>query len=284
MSKKGAEDLSESTFNEYRTGCKRDKPSDKDLVRVYGGANIPATAQHPRVDLRKYVHQVYNQGNLGCCTANAVCAAYEIELKKEAEPFKYNYYHFNPSRLFVYYNARVYNGDTDSDNGNSLRNALDAINGLGVCRESLWPYDIRHFQKKPSAKCYEDALGKNITKFESLRQEIDQFRACLKAGFVFVFAYRIYRNFIIKKDGLMPMPSSKDIDVEASKPIERAHAGLAVGYDDDTRCITVLNSWGKNWGDNGYFYMPYDFITLPPHAFDFWKIEKAREEIEIVIT
>ena len=277
------EDLSASTFNGYRTGCKRDSPDERDKARVYGSNDIPSKDVLPRVDLRKYILQVYNQKKLGSCTVNAICAAYELELKKEAEPHDYYYYHFDPSRLFLYYNARVIDGDLDSDKGVSLRDVLIAIHSIGVCRESLWPYNIRNYKMKPTSVCYDDAIGKRISKFEYLRQDIHQLRACLSQGHAFAFGYHIYRSFIIKEDGLMPMPNADDIDIEANKPIEGGHAGLAVGYDDDTRRITVLNSWGENWGDKGYFYMPYDFISNPLHAFNFWKIEKAEEDIQIVI-
>ena len=37
---------------------------------------------------------------------------------------------------------------------------------------------------------------------------------------------------------------------------------MAVGYDDDRGVFIIRNSWGSNWGDNGYFYMPYEFIIV----------------------
>ena len=280
MAKKSEEDLSESTFNDYRTGLIRDLPDERDLVRVYGSEDIPSSDEHPIVDLRKYVRKVYHQGNLGCCTANVICAAYELELKKEAEPHGYHYYHFDPSRLFLYYNSRVYKGVVNSDNGASLRDTLKAINDSGVCREELWPYKIQYFKKKPSKTSYDDAKGKTITKYESLGQQIHQLRACLRKGFAFAFGYHVYRNFVIKKDGLMPMPSAEDIKAFTKTG---GHCGLCVGYNDNTGCFTILNSWGETFGDKGYFYMPYDFIAIPLHAFNFWKIEKAVENIEIVV-
>ena len=265
----------------HHTGCKPDRPDPRDLVKVYGSSNIPSADSHPEVDLRKYVLKVFDQGKkLGCCVASAVCSAYELELNKEAEPHGYYYYHFDPSRLFLYYNSRIVEKATEIDAGASIKDTLDSVHTLGVCRESLWPYKVRKFAVKPPDACYEDALGKTISKYESLKQDINQFRACLKEGNPFVFGFRVYNSFIIKKDGLMPMPSAQEIK-SYTEPF--GHSVLAVGYNDHTECITVLNSWGESWGDKGYFYMPYKYITDPLQARDFWKIEKANENIEIVI-
>ena len=51
------------------------------------------------------------------------------------------------------------------------------------------------------------------------------------------------------------------------------HAVVAVGYDDFKACLIVRNSWGPSWGDKGYFYLPYDYIT-PSFAADFWQITR----------
>ena len=56
------------------------------------------------------------------------------------------------------------------------------------------------------------------------------------------------------------------------------HAVMAVGYNDDKKVIIVRNSWGVNWGDNGYFYMPYAFITDKNMCSDFWSIISTNEK------
>ncbi len=50
------------------------------------------------------------------------------------------------------------------------------------------------------------------------------------------------------------------------------HAVMAVGYDDNREAVIVRNSWGKEWGDKGYFYMPYAYITNSHLCDDFWTI------------
>lgn len=44
-------------------------------------------------------------------------------------------------------------------------------------------------------------------------------------------------------------------------PSNRGHAVLVVGYDDAEQCFKAKNSWGSNWGENGYFRIAYDDVT-----------------------
>ena len=274
-------DPSDNPDIQHGTGFKPDSLDDRDIVRVYGAEQIPSTDHHPVVDLRKYIHQIYDQGKLGSCTANAVCAAYKLELSRQAEVSKRNFYYVDRSRLFVYYNSRVYENNIYSDEGASLRNTLKAINNLGVCQESIWPYDPQKFARKPSQESYNGAQGNTICKYAKLRQNIDQIRACLKSGFPIAFGIWVYKSFKSRTEkGAIPVPTQDEID--STTPF--GHGVLAVGYDDNTELITVLNSWGEKWCDRGFFYMPYEFIINPKLALDFWKIEEACENLEIFIS
>lgn len=49
---------------------------------------------------------------------------------------------------------------------------------------------------------------------------------------------------------------------------------MAVGFDDIEEVFIIRNSWSDKWGDNGYFYMPYEYILNRNLASDFWVILK----------
>ena len=183
---------------------------------------------------------------------------------------------FEPARLFVYYNARVYEENTEEDGGVSLHNAIKALNKKGVCKESCWPYIEDKVFYKPYRSCYNMAKGNNLYQYERLDQDIDQFRACLNDNCPFVFGFNIYESFYkLKFDKTinmrMLMPTEEEL---LNKPLGE-HAAVAVGYNDNEDTIHVLNSWGKEWGNKGYFDMPYAFITGTAMCFDFWKISFA---------
>ena len=254
---------------EYRTGLLRQQPDHRDKIRKYGAGEIPPADRHPTVDLRMYVSKVYAQGNLGSCSANVICAAYRLILNKQV-----NTVEFKCSRLFNYYNARAFDGNNVKDSGATLRDALKSLFKWGVCREVIWPYEVCKYAKLPPPACYDDAIGNTITRYEAIQQDIHQLRACLKSGLPFLFGYNVYPSLRTLNDAWMLMPSVQEIQ---SNPNPRGHGGLAVGYDDNIQCITVLNSWGEFWGDKGFFNMPYQYITDPNYAFDFWKIDRALE-------
>lgn len=256
-------------------GAKRDKHDARDMKRTYGLSNIPSTDHHPTIDLRKYVDYIYVQGDLNSCTANALCAAYRIDLKKQIETYGDKYYYFEPSRLFLYYNSRKREYTTASNEGVSLRDAVKVLHKEGVCMESDWPYDEIKYSEKPPTVCYKSAKGNIVAKYERLKQDINQFRACLKDGSPFAFGFAVYDDFeegVNLAGGIM-----KSAEEEKDTPIIGEHAVLAVGYDDTNRQIICLNSWGESWGDKGYFYMPYNYIVDEDLAFDFWKISFVSE-------
>ena len=256
-----------------RYGAVRDSYDHRDYVQEYHGNKIPSH-RHTEVDLREYVDQVYSQGSLNSCTANAVCAAYQLDLKKQAEADS-DYTDFDPSRLFLYYNTRARKNQAKKNAGASLRDTIKALNTCGVCEESDWPYDTNKFRKKPTHQCYSDAEGNDLRHYKRLNHtDIHQLRACLKEKNPFVFGFEVYRSFHeAEEDGEMPMPTDRELRRD---PLGE-HAVVAVGYDDEEQQVTVLNSWGEDWGDEGYFYMPYDFITDSDFCFDFWKISFANE-------
>src|SRR6478672_10421982 len=109
------------------------------------GAPAEVVRQLPKsVDLRPGCPPVYDQGQLGSCTANAIGGALEFaQIKqKQANPF-------TPSRLFIYYNERVIEHTVDSDSGAQIRDGVKSVHKLGAPPETDWPYDINQFSHKP---------------------------------------------------------------------------------------------------------------------------------------
>jgi C1A family cysteine protease len=50
------------------------------------------------------------------------------------------------------------------------------------------------------------------------------------------------------------------------------HAVMAVGYEDAKQWFMVRNSWGSRWGLEGYFTLPYAYLTDENLASDYWTI------------
>lgn len=197
------------------------------------------------------------------CTANSIAGAFEYGLKKQG------YADFLPSRLFIYYNERVMENTVKSDSGAQLRDGIKSINSKGVCTETLWPYDITKFAKKPLAKCYTDALKHHALSYQSVSQTLIGLRGCLATNIPVVFGFAVYESFEsneVATTGIVNMPKK-------SESLLGGHAVVIVGYDDTIQRFVVRNSWGDKWGNKGYFTMPYEYITNQKLASDFWAIK-----------
>ncbi|HTB79532.1 MAG TPA: C1 family peptidase [Opitutaceae bacterium] len=237
-----------------------DLPDHRDHLYA---APMQVVAKLPsKVDLRPQCPPVYDQGQLGSCTANSIGGGFEFTLIKEKKP------DFMPSRLFIYYNERVIEGTVKSDSGAQIRDGIKSIANQGVCAESEWPYIITKFTTKPPAKAYKDALKNQALSYSRVTQSLNQFKGCLASGYPFVFGITVYESFEsqeVAKTGNVPMPASHEKSLGG-------HAILAVGYDDSTQRFIIRNSWGPGWGQKGYFTLPYAYLLDTGLSSDFWTI------------
>ncbi|HMF11082.1 MAG TPA: C1 family peptidase [Gemmataceae bacterium] len=244
-----------------RYGWVRDLPDQRD--HVYSAPLVALPKLPEKVDLRPQCPPVYNQGELGSCTANALAAAVQFgELKeKQKSPFA-------PSRLFIYYNERVLEHTVASDSGAQLRDGMKTLAKQGVCPEADWPYDIAKFADKPPEKCFLEATDHKVTVYQRLVQNLTQMKGCLASGFPFVFGFTVYDSFEspqVAKTGIVPLPNT-------GEQVLGGHAVMAVGYDDGQHVFIVRNSWGDAWGMKGYCAMPYSYLTQADLSSDFWTV------------
>src|SRR5438309_311447 len=142
-----------------------------------------------KVDLRPRCPRVYDQGQLGSCTANAIAGAIEFDLMKQKARKV-----FTPSRLFIYYNERVLEGTVDSDSGAMIRDGVKSVSKQGDCPEKEWPYDIVKFRDKPPRKCYLDAVKHKAVSYQRLTPTANQLKGCLASGYPFVFGISVYES------------------------------------------------------------------------------------------
>ena len=221
----------------------RQDPSDwRDLPYTYMRQPL-----RELVDLRQYCSKIENQGHLGSCVGQAVVGAYELLLNKEM-PDKF----IDLSRLFVYYNARLIENVVNEDVGAYVRDAVKALQKYGVCSESLWPYHIQDYAITPSIESYTDAKNRGIQNYFRITMFEDILDALNKEMPV-VFSMKVYNSFEdLYYSNTVKMPSTGE------QPIG-AHAMCFVGYDLNKKLLLCRNSFGTNWGIEGYCYIPFDY-------------------------
>lgn len=202
------------------------------------------------VDLRPGMPAVYDQGQLGSCTANAAAAAYDYYRHQKGLAF------INPSRLMNYYNERSLEGHTKSDAGASVRDSLKVLNQFGTVPETEWPYVITKYKTKPIAQCFADALANKIPGYASVPQSLLSIKTILASGTPICFGMQVYDSFEspqVAQTGVVPMP-------DAHGTLLGGHEILASGYNDTRQAVLVRNSWGPDWGIGGYFWLPYAYM------------------------
>jgi len=233
------------------------------------------------VDLREWCSPVEDQGRIGSCTAHAGVGIIEYYEKKSFGR------HIDASRLFLYKvtrNLMKMKGDI----GGYLRTTMGAMVLFGVPPEDYWPYndDEKEFDKEPPAFCYAFAQNYQTIKYfrhdppkEGAGSILKKVKTYLAIGHPAMFGFTVYNSVEqAEKTGRIPFPSPKE-------RIEGGHAIVAIGYNDKmkiknkygrietTGALLIRNSWGKSWGEEGYGWLPYEYV-LKGLAEDFWSILK----------
>jgi C1A family cysteine protease len=251
--------------------------------------NIQTIALPLMVNNRYWCSAVDDQGELGSCTSEAWSGL--LEYNQCANGLGGKFFK-NLSRLFIYYNERVIENTVNEDSGAELRDGAKALATYGVCPEVEWPYITSRFTIKPTPQCYTDGVTNEIVDYYALTT-LNDMKSCLADGRCFVFGFNVYSDFQSQRmagTGILNVPL-------ASESLLGGHAVMAVGYDDKQSRFLIKNSWGKQWGlvdaNNagnfklkgsnlgGYFTMPYDYITNPDLASDFWTVGNQKVTVKV---
>jgi len=219
------------------------------------GDRIDPTSLPRTVDLRPLMTEVEDQGATSSCVANAVAGAYEYWIRRIGDR------NHDISRLFVYYNARWRAGDQDEDAGSYIQLAMETLGDFGACSEETWPFETKLLKKRPGRQAYEEGASFRVTRRQQMPLELDLWRQALAQGIPIVFGCILFESFdqCNQQGGVVPMPSPEEVQREN----HGGHAMCCVGYSDEDQVFIVRNSWGRAWGEDGYCYMPYNYLMSP---------------------
>ncbi len=203
----------------------------------------------PGIDLRRWMTPVEAQGDLGGCSASALASAAEYLVSRVTGRA------VDVSRMFIYFNQRLWRNRVREDSGGSIQDGVRVLARIGVPDERSWPYHLDLFAVQPPVEVYRAAAAFRIDDYAQVPVDLAAMRGCLASGFPIALPVQVFESCRrVTPDGGVPSPT-------LGERHEGLHAVLVVGYVDAERLFIVRNSWGAQWGDGGYGYFPYDYLT-----------------------
>ena len=230
------------------------------------------------VDLRNNFSRVKNQGQQGSCLSFTLTSIFEYMMRicKQED--------CDLSEAFLYYNARNLdeNESVNNDNGSRFHPSIESLSKYGIALEKYWPYNDSVYNTRPSEEAYKDAATRKLIKALNVERSVAAIKSALSDGYPVAASFTLYPSF--NQNGpYIQMPTREEMEESASceesvsfpfwkknKTKENdgdddmsrhaRHAMTIVGFSDDLQMFLVRNSWGEDWGDKGYCYIPYSYI------------------------
>lgn len=247
----------------HKYGYKPGLPDHRDHKFAFSGDPVTLPTSF---SLAEFDSIVFDQGQLGSCTANAISGALKTWMVKN--DYKWP---FVPSRLQIYYLERLLEGTVNEDSGAIIRDGFKVINEQGACPEDEnsewnWPYDISKFTDAPPALSMQDASLHKCLTYAQINQDKNSVQAAIVAGFPLVIGIAVFESIespTAAKTGDIPMPGLLDSPIGG-------HALRVSSYNE--KGISGPNSWGKEWGTKGYYHLPWDYVLNPNLCSDIWSV------------
>jgi len=220
----------------YQLTARQDAPDFRDFT--YQPALIKLKASLPVAQNLN----IRDQGQEGACTGFGLAAVIDRLIKESKRKDT------NVSARMLYEMAQRYDEWSGEDyDGSSCRGAIKGWYNMGVCQESLYPYD-KEDNSGFTVAAAKDARNNTIGAYYRLGGRISDYHAALsEAGAIFCSA-NVHQgwNEVDSKSGEFPF----------SKKTLGRHAFAIVGYND--KGFWVQNSWGKDWGKDGTALWTYE--------------------------
>ncbi|MBN2000564.1 cysteine protease [candidate division KSB1 bacterium] len=257
------------------------KDTIKDMLSKIGVYEMAKLTLASSVDLREWCSAIEDQESLGSCTAQAGVGLLEYYERRAFGR------HIDASRLFLYKVTRNLLHST-GDTGAYCRTTMGAMVLFGAPPEEYWPYNIADFDIEPPAFCY--AYGQNYQALRYYRLDplatpkltlLNRIKANLAGGLPSMFGFSVFSSYAqARKNGKIPYPVNGESRAGG-------HAVVAVGYDDKLKitnknasakptvgALLIRNSWGTDWGEDGYGWLPYEYV-MQGLAVDWWSLIKS---------
>lgn len=213
------------------------------LAMVPPGGSLP-----DRVDLSADMPPVGRQGRQSSCVAWAVAYAVRSYLENRDRHWDAaaTAHQFSPA--FIYNQAARGN----CNGGMTFVQALNILTSQGAATLAEMPYTDADCVNQPDEEMRQRAQLYRVAQYRRLNvQDPFEVKAHLASGFPVLVSVATDNTFMWLRSG----------DVWASKGATIGyHAVVLVGYDDSAHAFKLINSWGRDWGTDGYGWISYDIF------------------------
>ena len=218
------------------------------------------------IDLRRSFSPVKNQGSVGSCVAFSMASIYEFILNARQGNTA------DLSERFLYYNSRIaklVRGGLSREaaeqelksEGVSFFDAITSLQNEGICLETLCEYTTdENVNQRPDVAAYDEAKTRLVTEAKNVNVLEEDIKSALNDGYPVAAILKVYESFASPICGFVDLPAKDEIEDAEKESVETSHAVVICGYSDEDKVFIVRNSWGQDYGDKGYCYVPYSYV------------------------
>jgi C1A family cysteine protease len=154
------------------------------------------------------------------------------------------------SPKFLYNQCKI---SSDCMSGSNYPRALSVLKDKGICTWADMPYNDAECSQQPTISQLNFAARYRLRSWSYIPlTNIDILKRYLMSGYPLMVAISVYDNLFGYSGGLYNSFSGVS---------KGGHAVCIVGYNENSRAFKIQNSWGSGWGDNGNFWVTYDFLA-----------------------
>lgn len=222
----------------------------------------PKETSKTSVDLTADFRPIQNQGQQGSCAAFSLTSVFEYVVKLNTNEM------VDLSEAFLYYNSRKLDQgdafDPTQDTGTTFTSGLKSLSQFGLAEEAYCKYDDNVCYQEPSEEAYKNASIRKLIKALNVDRKVSAIKSALSEGYPVLGSFTLCPSFNPSSNGLVSMPTKSEIDAiangEGDEEKHSRHGMVFVGYEDKLQAFLVRNSWGADWGNKGYCYIPYAYV------------------------
>lgn len=231
------------------TGCV-EEPISSEYHDIFKPSNsLPDSFDWRDIEGKNYITSVKNQAGCGSCVAFGTLGAIEAVVQIEFDEI----FDCDLSEAHLFYC-----GSGSCAHGWDRQSAADFVEDIGVVDELCFPYTPMQTDcDEKASNWYQRIL--TIDKTGSVRGIAAIKEALIKYGPV-VVGFEVYEDFGSYNGGIYEHVYGDQ---------ESGHAVTIIGYNDNPGYWICKNSWGKNWGEDGFFRIKYGECNIDSDAFYF---------------